>query len=74
MPQATLHGMFPNSRNERPFAKRILDLDFPFGQAPHLWFVQILGVRDVDAIITTTTTSICASKIRWRAQEAKEVI
>jgi hypothetical protein len=51
MPQATLHGMFPDSRNERPFAKRILDLDFPFGQAPHLWFVQILGVRDVDAII-----------------------
>jgi len=41
----------PESRNERPFAERVLALEFPEDNRPHFWFGRIPGCRDIDCAV-----------------------
>lgn len=49
--KAVLHSRLPDIASERRFAETLLSLDYPKGDEPHIWFVKLPGIRDVDAVI-----------------------
>lgn len=53
-----LHTEMPQHQSEIPFANRLLELQFPVDNQPHVWFIKIPGLKDIDAVIFIPKTGL----------------
>jgi hypothetical protein len=74
MINAKIHSKLPERSSERPFAEKLLTLEFPDNNRPHLWFAQLPGLKDIDAIIWLPRTGLFIVEMKsWPISVIKDI-
>src|ERR1700754_2517686 len=58
MLKAKIHSQLPQRSSELPFAQKLQTLEFPANNQPHVWFIQLPGLKDVDAVVWLPRTGL----------------
>ena len=69
-----LHGQLPTRPQEEPFARYLLALDIPPEHRLDVWFTQILGTPDIDAVILCHGVGLFVIELKsWGVSAIKKI-
>lgn len=69
-----LHGNLPSHSQEMPFAEYLLALNLPANNGIDVWFTQLLGTPDVDAVIVCRNLGLFVIELKsWGLSLIKKI-